>query len=134
MRILISFVLIRSVSALFGDAFVNASAGLSLPLIQRISEISRLSYDYLNAITSIIRRFSFVVPSFTRHSYREKESVQITKGTGGSRSWSIINFKVVTIDRPISKPATMLYISEASTLLVTLLHFTELQWTMFPRS
>jgi hypothetical protein len=30
---------------------------------------------------SIINRFSFVVPSFTRHSYSENESVQTISGT-----------------------------------------------------
>ncbi|KAF1972741.1 hypothetical protein BU23DRAFT_466937 [Bimuria novae-zelandiae CBS 107.79] len=59
---------------------------------------------------SIIRRFSLVVLSFTRHSYREYESVQITKGTIGRLRRSIIIYKIL----------------EASTLYVTRLHFIKL--------
>ncbi|KAF1978914.1 hypothetical protein BU23DRAFT_449213, partial [Bimuria novae-zelandiae CBS 107.79] len=58
----------------------------------------------------IIRRFSLVVLSFTRHSYREYKSIQMTKGTAGRLRRSIIIYKIL----------------EASTLYVTRLHFVKL--------
>ncbi|KAF1828149.1 hypothetical protein BDW02DRAFT_513118, partial [Decorospora gaudefroyi] len=58
----------------------------------------------------IIRRFSFVVLSFTRHLYREYKSMQIIKGIAGILRRSIIILKIL----------------EASTLYVTRLHFVEL--------
>ncbi|KAF1969099.1 hypothetical protein BU23DRAFT_478113 [Bimuria novae-zelandiae CBS 107.79] len=58
----------------------------------------------------IIRRFSLVVLSFTRHSYREYESIQMTKGTTGRLRRSIIIYRIL----------------EASTLRVTRLHFIKL--------
>ncbi|KAF1967818.1 hypothetical protein BU23DRAFT_482252 [Bimuria novae-zelandiae CBS 107.79] len=60
---------------------------------------------------SIIRRFSFVVPSLTRHSYSEYKSVHTTSG-------------IDTI--AMSTPLTILYISNARTLLVTRLHLVKL--------
>ncbi|KAF1972273.1 hypothetical protein BU23DRAFT_468773 [Bimuria novae-zelandiae CBS 107.79] len=59
---------------------------------------------------SIIRRFSLVVPSFTRHSYREYKFIQITKGTAGRLRRFIIIYRIL----------------EASTLRVTRLHFIRL--------
>ncbi|KAF1964316.1 hypothetical protein BU23DRAFT_492976 [Bimuria novae-zelandiae CBS 107.79] len=58
----------------------------------------------------IIRRFSLVVLSFTRHSYREYKSIQTTKRTAGRLRRSIIIYKIL----------------EASTLRVTRLHFVKL--------
>ncbi|KAF1978731.1 hypothetical protein BU23DRAFT_448223 [Bimuria novae-zelandiae CBS 107.79] len=58
----------------------------------------------------IIRRFSLVVLSFTRHLYREYESVQMTKGTAGRLRRFIIIYRIL----------------EASTLRVTRLHFVKL--------
>ncbi|KAF1936977.1 hypothetical protein EJ02DRAFT_357833, partial [Clathrospora elynae] len=58
----------------------------------------------------IMRRFSLVVPSFTRHSYKEYESVQMTRGTAARPRRSVIIRRI----------------SEASTLRVTRLHFVEL--------
>jgi hypothetical protein len=46
---------------------VIESAGFESPVIQMISAISRCSYDCRIAIISIIRRFLYVVPSFTKH-------------------------------------------------------------------
>ena len=58
---------------------------------------------------SIINRFSFVVPNFTRHSYRENESVQTTIGICGrfrrvhivSRVVLIAIDNVNTADHPV---------------------------------
>jgi hypothetical protein len=86
-----SFVLTSVSNALFGLAFVIASAGLSSPWIYRISYSSLRSYNYRNVIISIIRRFSFVIPSLTKHSYREYESVQTTI----SRSSRSSCFKII---------------------------------------
>ncbi|KAF1970974.1 hypothetical protein BU23DRAFT_472079 [Bimuria novae-zelandiae CBS 107.79] len=58
----------------------------------------------------IIRRFSLVVLSFTRHLYREYKSVQTTKGTAGRLRRSMIIYKIL----------------EASTLRITRLHFIKL--------
>ncbi|KAF1965113.1 hypothetical protein BU23DRAFT_490544, partial [Bimuria novae-zelandiae CBS 107.79] len=58
----------------------------------------------------IIRRFSLVVPSFTRHLYREYKSIQMTKGTAGRPRRSIIIYRIL----------------EASTLRVTRLYFIKL--------
>ena len=59
--------MIRS-KAVLQECFVIESAGFDSPVIHIISAISRLSYDCLIAIMSIIRRFLYVVPSLTRHS------------------------------------------------------------------
>ncbi|EFQ91565.1 hypothetical protein PTT_11551 [Pyrenophora teres f. teres 0-1] len=59
---------------------------------------------------SIIRRFSFVVLSLTRHLYKEYESVQTTSGISGI----------------LSRSVTILKISDANTLRVTRLHLVEL--------
>jgi hypothetical protein len=47
---------------------VIESAGFESLVIQMISAISRRLYDCRIAIISIIRRFLYVVPSFTKHS------------------------------------------------------------------
>ncbi|KAF1357494.1 hypothetical protein EJ07DRAFT_39148, partial [Lizonia empirigonia] len=44
---------------------------------------------------SIISRFSFVVPSLTRHSYSEYESVHTMSGMGGRPRRSVIILRVV---------------------------------------
>ncbi|KAF1964739.1 hypothetical protein BU23DRAFT_427711, partial [Bimuria novae-zelandiae CBS 107.79] len=46
---------------------------------------------------SIIRRFLFVVPSLTRHSYSEYESVHTTSGIDDRPRRSIIILSVVKI-------------------------------------
>ena len=75
---------------------------------------------------SIIRRFSLVVPSLTKHLYKEKESVQIIVGILGTPSRSVIILSVELIAKAMSAPATMLYTLDASTLLVTRLLLVEL--------
>ena len=49
-------------------------------------------------------------------------------------SWSVISFRVAESTIPMLKPVAILYISEARTLRVTLLHFVEDQCIMFPLS
>ena len=92
---------------LFGVAFVIASAGLSIPLIYRILNSSLRSYDCRRAIMSIIRRFSFVVLSLTKHSYNEYESVQTIVGMAGRPSCSVIIFSVEPMAKVMSMPATI---------------------------
>jgi hypothetical protein len=100
-------VLISFLRALFGVDFVIASAGLSFLSIYRISVISLRLYDCRSAMISIIRRFSCVVPSLTKHSYNEYESVQTTIGVCGNPSCSVIILIVVLIAMAISTPLTM---------------------------
>lgn len=75
----------RLVSTSFCNAshplsLIIASAGFLSPLIHRISVISRRSYDCLGHRRSIINRFSCVVSSLTRHSYRDLESIHMVRG------------------------------------------------------
>ena len=66
------------------------------------------------------------MPSLTRHSYSEKESMYTTVGILGNPSFMVIIFKVVPIAYVISTPYTILYNSEASALRVTRLLLVEL--------
>jgi hypothetical protein len=79
-------VLISFLRALFEVNFVIVSARLSFLLIYRISVISFCLYDCRSAIILIIRRFSYVILSLTKHSYNEYESVQTTIGVCGNPS------------------------------------------------
>jgi hypothetical protein len=65
---------------------------------------------------SIIRRFSLVVLSLTRHLYREYKSVHIIRRVGGRPSRSVIILRVVRVAIAMSTPLTMPYVSEARTL------------------
>jgi hypothetical protein len=71
-------VLISFLRALFKINFVIASARLSFLLIYRISVIFFCLYNCQSAIISIIKRFSCVVLSLTKHLYSEYKSVQTT--------------------------------------------------------
>ncbi|KAF1357477.1 hypothetical protein EJ07DRAFT_41166, partial [Lizonia empirigonia] len=75
---------------------------------------------------SIISRFSAVVPSLTRHSYNEYESVHTISGIGGRPRRPVIILRVVRIAIAMSTPLTMPYVSDARTLRVTRLHLVEL--------
>jgi hypothetical protein len=57
---------------------------------------------------SIIRRFSLVVPSLTKHLYNEKELVQTIVGIAGNSSCSVIILSVKLIAKLMSVPATIL--------------------------
>ena len=70
---------------------------------------------------SIIRRFSCVVPSLTRHLYSDLEFIQRISGKSILSTLSIIDL----IEALILKPWAILYSFEAKTLLVTLLHLVE---------
>ena len=74
-----------------------------------------------------MRRFSCVVPSLTRHSYSDFESVQSISSRLILRTSLVMALRAPVI----SKPSTIAYNSEASTLLVTLLHLTEVQCNTF---
>ena len=65
-------------SVLFSANLVIALARLSFLSIYQILVISLCLYDCQSAMISIMRRFSFVVPSFTKHLYNEYKSVQRT--------------------------------------------------------
>ncbi len=76
---------------------------------------------------SIINYFSFVIPSLTRHLYKEYELVQTIISIANSPSYSITFVIIELITYTKSALATIPYISNASTLLVTLLLFVLLQ-------
>ena len=111
---------------------MHISARLSLPLIHRTSLISRFSYDSRSDIISIISLFSFIVPSLTRQSYSDLESEQTTIGSGGRFRFHTTYLSIVLSAIALSKSLTILYSSLTSTLLVTLLHLTEFQYTILP--
>jgi hypothetical protein len=83
--------------ALFGVAFVIALAGLSSLLIYQILNSSRCLYNWRIAIMLIIRRFSLVVLSLTKHLYNKKESVQTTVSIASNLSCSVIILSVKLI-------------------------------------
>jgi len=120
------FVEISLSRAPFSVFFIQASAGLSLPLIHHTLEISFLSYASLKDMMSIISLFSSVVSSLTRQLYNNLESIQITTKILGIFRQVITWFSVVLSAMPLSNPVIILYSSLASTLLVTRLHFVEL--------
>jgi hypothetical protein len=75
---------------------------------------------------SIIRRFLFVVLSLIRHSYNKYKSVHTTSRINSRPRRSVIILSVVKIAIAMSMPLTMLYVSNARTLLVTRLHLVKL--------
>jgi hypothetical protein len=56
----------------------------------------------------IIRRFSLVVPSLTKHLYNKKELVQTIVGIAGNSSCSVIILSVELMVKLMSVSATML--------------------------
>jgi hypothetical protein len=85
--------------------------------IYLISIISRLSYDWRRLMTSIIRRFSWVILSLIRQSYIDLKLVHRTSEI----SIKILS-NVVLITILISNSCIMSYSSIVSTLLIILLH------------
>ena len=65
----VSIRVLRTTKNLF---FVIEFAELLFFLIHRISIISRFLYDWRRLMTSIISRFSWMVPSLTKHSVMQK--------------------------------------------------------------
>jgi len=101
--------------------FVIAFARFDSPLIHFTFAISLRLYAWQRHIISIIRRFSCVVPNFTKHLYNDFESVQRTSGKSIPSILSIVDLTKA----PISKPWAIAYSFKANTLLVTLLHLVE---------
>ncbi len=97
---------------------IMKSIELLISCIHLIFVIFRRSYDCRKLMTSIMRRFSWVVSSLTRQSYNDFESVHSTKDTNRSRIADNVALK--TTSR--SKSWTNAYNSVASTLRVILLH------------
>jgi hypothetical protein len=96
-RTLSWLVLISFLRALFKVDFVIVLTGLSFLLIYWISMISLRLYNCRSAIISIIRRFSCVIPSLTKHLYNEYKSVQTTIRVCGNPSCLVIILIVVLI-------------------------------------
>jgi len=120
----ILFVSIICVRAALLACFVIALAGFDSLVIHTISVISRLSYDCRIAMMSIIRRFLYVVPSFTRHLYKENELMQIV-----IRVWVCVILSRVSFSaQVVLNLCASAYSSDAITLLVTRLHLTLDQW------
>jgi hypothetical protein len=65
---------------------------------------------------SIIRRFSLVVLSLTRHLYREYKFVHTISRVSGRPSRLVIILRVVRVAIAMLTPLTMPYVSEARTL------------------
>jgi hypothetical protein len=88
----ILFESIKSRSARQGFDLVIASAKLLSPLIYLTFAISRRSYDCRRHIRLTISCFSCVVPSLTKQSYNDFESVYKTSSKGALKrkiSWII---------------------------------------------
>ena len=66
-------------SALYLLSLIITSAEFLSPLIYKISTISRRLYNYLRYKISIIKRFSYIVSSLTRYSYRDYKSIYIKR-------------------------------------------------------
>ena len=114
---------ISSYKARHGLLFVIASAGLLLPLIHLTSVISCRSYDWRRYMRSIIRRFSCIVPSLTRHLYRLFKSVQTISSNGSVRCRSCV--RVDLIAAAVSNLLASAYVSKPSTLRIIRLHFVD---------
>ena len=80
--------------------FVIAFARFDSPLIHFTFAISLRLYAWQRHIISIIRRFSCVVPNFTKHLYNDFESVQRTSSKSIPSILSIVDL----IKAPILKP------------------------------
>ncbi len=74
----------------------------------------------------IIRCFSLVVPSLTRHLYNKKESVQIIVGKLLIFSYYVIKLKVVDKEMAMSTLLAITYSLDTSTEQVIHLHLVEL--------
>ena len=107
-------------------SFVIASAMFCFPSIQTISDISLRSYAWRRNIMSIINLFSCVEPSLTRQSYRDFESVYVTRLTDRRRICCTVD--LITI--ALSKPRDIAYSSAANTLRVIRRHLTDAQCMM----
>jgi hypothetical protein len=75
---------------------------------------------------SIMRRFSYVVSSFIKYSYKKYEFMQITKGILDKSGLVMIILSVIAKAIPTLTPFIIPYTSEARMLRVTRLYFVEL--------
>ncbi len=89
--------------------------------------IFRRSYNYRKLMTSIMKRFFWVVSSRTRQSYKDFESIQNTKRMNISKMFETISFKIASR----SKSWIIAYNFAARTLRVIRLHFIDDQWITF---
>jgi hypothetical protein len=121
--VLISINVFRIVNALL---LIMKSIELLMSCIHFIFVIFRRSYDCRKLMTSIMRRFFWVVSSLTRQSYSDFESVHSTRDTSRSR----IADKIALRATSRSKSWANAYNSAARTLRVTRLHLIDDQWTM----
>jgi uncharacterized protein (UPF0333 family) len=121
--VLISINVFKIVNALL---LIMKSIELLMSCIHLIFVIFRRSYDCRKLMTSIMRRFFWVVSSLTRQSYSDLKSVHKTRDTNRSRIADSVALR--TTSR--SKSWTNAYNSAARTLRVTRLHLTDDQWTM----
>jgi hypothetical protein len=107
--------------------FVIESTELLLSWIHFISVILRFSYDCLKIITFIINRFSTVIFSCTRQSYKNLLSMTSIK----EMKTSSIFVKIVFNIESTSKSWIIAKSSIVKTLRVTRLHFIENQCKIF---
>ena len=120
------FMSISSLRAWQGLFLVMTSAGLLLPSIHLISAILRLSYNWHKHIKSTMSLFSYVVPSLTKQSYNDFESVQSINGRGLCNC-SIFS-TIALIAAPTLNPWAIMYSSDARMLYIILLHLMDNQW------
>jgi hypothetical protein len=91
--VLISINVFRIVNALL---LIMKSIELLMSCIHFIFVISRRSYDCRKLMTSIMRRFFWVVSNLTRQSYSDFESVHSTKDMNRSRIADKITLKATS--------------------------------------
>ena len=114
---------ISCVNIVYAFPFVIASAGFDSLLIYLISIISRRLYTCQRLIISIIRRFSYIVPSYIRQLYNDFKSVYKVSGILIYRIWLIVDLIIILI----SNLQAILYNSKARMLYIILLYLTKLQ-------
>ncbi len=122
--VLISISVFRIVDALL---LIIESAKLLISCIHLTSMIFLRSYDCRRLMTSIMRRFFWIVSSRIRQSYRDLKSMQRIREMNRSRMFDTISFKIASR----SKSCVNAYNFAARTLRVTRLHFIDDQWTIF---
>jgi hypothetical protein len=115
---------LRIVKALL---LIMKSVELLISCIHLTFVISRRSYDCRRLMTSIMKRFFWVVSSRTRQSYKDFESMHKTSEMNISRMFETIFFRVASR----SKSWVIAYNSAARTLRVIRLHFIDDQWITF---
>jgi hypothetical protein len=126
MFMLIVLILINVFKIVNALLLIMKSIELLMSCIHFISVIFRRSYDCRKLMTSIMRRFFWVISSLTRQSYNDLKSMHNTKNTNRSRIADNVALKATSR----SKSWSNAYNSAARTLRVTRLHLIDDQWTM----